>query len=123
MDLQKPKYYPIVVKTSILAESLQKMPGPPSVRRMQISSLGSNIPPPPFEKFWLHAWLVEGMQIVSDWMQSKSLIFVTLYNFICRITFNSSLVLDPLESEITINLEFFCPSPINCIFSVVSRTS
>ena len=98
------------------------MPGPPSVRRIQISSLGSNTPPPPFEKFWLHAWLVEGMQIVSDWMQSKSLIFVTL-NFICRITFNSSLVLDSLESEITINLEVLCPSLINCIFSVVSRTS
>ena len=48
----------------------------------------------PFEKFWLRA--VEGMQNVLDRMQWKSLSFVFLH-FICRFTFDSSLVLDSLK--------------------------
>ena len=44
-------------------------------------------------------------------------------NFICRITFNCSFVLNPLQLEITINLEVMCLSPIDCIFSVVFMTS
>ena len=78
------------------SKKLQKSLKPPSVRRIQIFSLGSNTSPPqaPFEKFWLHAWLLEGMQSVSDCMQLKNLIFGTL-NFICRIIFDTSLVLDP----------------------------
>ena len=45
------------------------------------------------------------MQNVLDCMQLKSLIRVTL-NFICRITFKSSLVLDLLKLEITLSLGY-----------------
>ena len=87
------------------------------------------------------------MQKTSDCMQLKCLIVLTV-NFIGRITFNSRLVYDPLELEtssgsrsdfprvdhkgrqtfrfrleITINLEVLCPSPLDCILSVVYVTS
>ena len=102
---------------------LQKQPKLLSVRRIQILSLNLSTTLP-FEKFWLRALLVEGMQNVLDCMHMKSSSFATL-NFISRFTFDSSFVFDPLKLEITINFGVVCvcSSPIDYTIYAVCMPS
>ena len=71
----------------------------------------------------------EWMKWMNEWMNAEwiglhaikaSLIFVT-FNFICRITFDSSLVLELLKLEFTLKLGYCAPQQLTVSYQPFLR--